>query len=207
MGADPTWPNIARCSIPCDVTLGSAGGGGAAGTLSLLGSVRRRCGPRERVCFFSCFFLICIIVVPVPSVCCSVKLPLCRPTSFRLLLAILLRTPAGGGAAVWRFCCWRQPNQHSMLVNLFGKRLNAHCPPAKWFQAFGYSVQRQWSYSVLTSSRSHFLFAVSRNEAKISKWKCLNHSKLGKQGESAQLWLLPQLSLFSQLHSTADWSS
>jgi len=98
--------------------LGACGGGGLGEWLCCV------------VCF-SCFLLICIVVVPVPSVCCSVKLPLCRPTSFCLLLAILLRTPAGGGAAVWRFCCWRQPNQHSMLVNLFGKRLNAHCPPAK----------------------------------------------------------------------------
>ena len=32
--------------------------------------------------FVSCFLLICIIVVPVPFVCSSVKLPLSRPTSF-----------------------------------------------------------------------------------------------------------------------------
>ena len=56
-----------------------------------------------------CFLLICIVVVAVPSVCCSVKLPLSRPTSFCLFLSILLRTPAGGGAAAWRFCCRRQP--------------------------------------------------------------------------------------------------
>ena len=38
---------------------------------------------RESLCeFVSYFLLICIVVVPVPSVCCSVKLPLSRPTSF-----------------------------------------------------------------------------------------------------------------------------
>ena len=34
--------------------------------------------------FLSCFLLICIVVVPVPSVCCSVKLPLSPPTGFCL---------------------------------------------------------------------------------------------------------------------------
>jgi len=53
--------------------------------------------------FVSYFLLICIVVVTVPSVCCSVKLPLSRPTSFCLFLSILLRTLAGGRAAVWRF--------------------------------------------------------------------------------------------------------
>jgi len=32
--------------------------------------------------FVLCFLLICIVVVPVPSVCCSVKLPLSRPACF-----------------------------------------------------------------------------------------------------------------------------
>jgi len=65
--------------------------------------------------FLSCFLRICIVVVPVPSVCCSVKLPLSRPTGFCLFLFILLRTPAGGGAAAWRFCCWRQPKPRQQL--------------------------------------------------------------------------------------------
>jgi len=34
--------------------------------------------------FVLCFLLICIVVVPAPFVCCSVKLPLSRPTSFCL---------------------------------------------------------------------------------------------------------------------------
>ena len=48
--------------------------------------------------FVLCFLLICIFVVPVPFVYCSVKLPLSRPTSFCLFLSILLRTPAERGA-------------------------------------------------------------------------------------------------------------
>ena len=57
MGADPTWPNRARYSVPCAVTPGSGGGGGAAGTHS----ARERAAPvrseRERVCFCRVFSL------------------------------------------------------------------------------------------------------------------------------------------------------
>jgi len=56
------------------------------------------------------FSLICIVVVAVPFVCCSVELPLSRLTGFCLFLSILLRTPAEGGVAMWPFCCWPQPN-------------------------------------------------------------------------------------------------
>jgi len=52
-----------------------------------------------------------------PSVCCSVKLPLSRPTGFCLFLFILLRTPAGGGAAAWRFCCRQQPKPKHMVYD------------------------------------------------------------------------------------------
>jgi len=44
---DPTWPNRAGYSIPCDVTLGSGGvGRGAAGNHSRLGSAGERGGAR-----------------------------------------------------------------------------------------------------------------------------------------------------------------
>jgi len=84
------------------------------GTRSRLRSARRWCGRTALwvVRFVLCFLLICIVVVPVPFVCCSVKLPLSRPTGFCLFLSILLHTPAGGGAAACRFCCWLQPNQN-----------------------------------------------------------------------------------------------
>jgi len=57
VGADPTWPNRSRYSIPWDVIAGFRCGGGAAATHSWLGSVRRRCGPRERICFCRVFSL------------------------------------------------------------------------------------------------------------------------------------------------------
>jgi len=44
-------------------------------------------------------FLISIVVVTVPFVYCSVKLPLSPSVRFCLFLAILLPTPVGGGAA------------------------------------------------------------------------------------------------------------
>jgi len=87
------------------------GGGSTVGTHSRLGSVPVLSGRTAlwgRVVFL-CIPLICIVVVTVPSVCCSVKLLLSRPTSFCLFLSILLCTVAGGGAAAWRFCCRRQP--------------------------------------------------------------------------------------------------
>jgi len=94
-------------------------GGGGQRELSRGSGVRVRAGPVwERaalwvVRFVLCFLLICIVVVTVPFVCCSVELPLSRPTSFCLFLPILLRTPAGGGAVTWRFCCWPQPNHNT----------------------------------------------------------------------------------------------
>ena len=115
MGADPTWPNRARCSIPCDITLGSGGGGGATG------SVRCRCGPRERVSFCHVFSLSVSLLFLFPSVCCSFKLPLSRPTSFCLFLSILLRTPVGGGAAAWCFCCRQQLKPKHFWFCQFGQ--------------------------------------------------------------------------------------
>jgi len=102
--------HVPSCWVP-------VGGSWAAGTLSWLGSTEWR--PVRAalwvVRFVLCFPLICIVVVTVPFVCCSVKLPLSRPTSFCLFLSILLRTPAGGGAATWRFCCQPQPNHNNMV--------------------------------------------------------------------------------------------
>jgi len=114
--ADPTWPNRAGYSIPCAVKLGS-GGGALGGGNSLM--AREHAAPVRSgrvalwvVRFVLCILFICIVVVPVPSVCCSVKLPLSRPTCFCLFLSILLCTTVGGGAAAWRFCCWPQPNHN-----------------------------------------------------------------------------------------------
>jgi len=84
--ADPTWPNRARYSIPCAVTLGSGWGEQRGGNSLAPGERGRRSGPGEWLsgsCGLCCaFLLIRIVVVPVPFVCCSVKLPLSTPTSF-----------------------------------------------------------------------------------------------------------------------------
>jgi len=102
-----TPPGQTEPGIPYHVTLGSGRRGEARPELTH-GSGARGAGPvRESGSVLrsvlSCFLLICIVVA-VPSVCCSVKLPLSRPTSFCLcFLSILLRTAAGGGAAAWRF--------------------------------------------------------------------------------------------------------
>jgi len=117
---EPSIPyHVPSCWVP-------VGGGCAAGTHSRLGRARRHFGPGESGCvlqalfcwFVLCIPLICIIVVPVPFVCCSVNLPSSRPTIFRLFLSILLRTPVGGGVAAWRFCCQLPPNQN---INERGK--------------------------------------------------------------------------------------
>ena len=111
-GPTPTWPNRAGYSVPRAVMLGSSEGGSAAGTHSRLGSVWRRSCSGERLsvsCGSCCVFSLSVsLLFLFPFVCCSVKLSLYRPTSFCLFLSILLRTPTGGGAAAWRFCCRRQ---------------------------------------------------------------------------------------------------
>ena len=113
-GGDPTWANRARYSISCDVTLGSGVGGGATRRELSHGLGGRGAGPvRESGCLGRtvrcCVFLLFVhLLFLFPSVCCSVKLPLSRPTGFCLFLFILLRTPAGGGAAAWCFCCRQQ---------------------------------------------------------------------------------------------------
>jgi len=74
-------------------------GGGAAGTLSRLRRAEQRFGPREQFCsagLFCIFPFFCIFVVPVPFVCCYVKLPLSRPTSFLPVSFHSPLHPAGG---------------------------------------------------------------------------------------------------------------
>jgi len=72
--ADPTWPNRAGCSIPCALMLGS-GGGEQGGGNSLAAGEHMALVLSGRaalwvVWFVLCFLLICIVVVPVPFVCC-----------------------------------------------------------------------------------------------------------------------------------------
>jgi len=111
------WPHLAKQSPVFHTMCCHAGfrWGGAARRELTCGLWGRGAGPvREsgclgravRCCVFSLFVPLLFLF---PSVCCSVKLPLSRPTGFCLFLSILLRTPVGGGAAAWRFCCRLQP--------------------------------------------------------------------------------------------------
>ena len=81
------WHNLAKQSRVCHTMCRHTGFwwvGGAAGTISRLGSwlwQSWRAALRV-VQFVLGFLLIYIIVVPVPFVCCSVKLPLSRHTGF-----------------------------------------------------------------------------------------------------------------------------
>jgi len=104
-----TPPGQAEQDIPyhvlsCWVPVGRSW---AVGTHSWLGSAQlwSSLGGRLSVLcgFVLCFLLICIVVVTVPFVCCSVKLPLSRPTGFCPFLSHLLCTLVWGGEATWRF--------------------------------------------------------------------------------------------------------
>ena len=113
------WPNLAKQSRVFHTMCHHAGfwWGGAGRRWELTRGSGACCGGAGEwlsgLCgSLLCFLLICIVVVPVPSVCCSVKLPLSRPTSFCLFLSILLCTLAGGGEAAWSFCCRPQPNHN-----------------------------------------------------------------------------------------------
>jgi len=91
-----TEPGIPYHVPSCWVRVGGRGGQSGGNSLAARGCGCRSC-PGERLSrFVLCFLLICIIVVPVPFVCCSVKLPLSRPTSF---LPVSFHSPphTGGG--------------------------------------------------------------------------------------------------------------
>jgi len=84
--------------LPCWVLGGGAGrGGSGVGAQECVG--HRAVGVALGILqFILCILLFSTVVLTVCFVCCSVKLPLSRPTSFCLFLSVLLPTPAGGGA-------------------------------------------------------------------------------------------------------------
>jgi len=96
---DPTWPNRAGYSIPCAVMLdsggGERGGGNSLAAREHAASVWSGRVSLSVVRFVLCFLLICIVVA-VPFVCCSVKLPLSRPISFLLVSFHSPPHPGGG---------------------------------------------------------------------------------------------------------------
>jgi len=87
-------------STPCAVMLGSDGGelGGGNSLAAREGSAAVRSGRTAVwvVRFVLCFLLICTVVLTVPFVCCSVKLPLSRPTSFLPLFFPFSSAPRQG---------------------------------------------------------------------------------------------------------------
>jgi len=135
--ADTTWPTRAGYSIPCAFMLGSSGGEPGGGN-SLVAPERAVAVWSGRaalwvVQFVLCFLLFCIVVVAIPFVCCSVKLPLSQPTSFCLFLSILLCTPAGGGAAARHFYCRPQPNHNNAPSNLdYDSKILLHRGKKMW---------------------------------------------------------------------------
>jgi len=90
-----TEPGIPYHVPSCWVPVGGRHGGNSLAAREGSAAVRS-----ERAVLFCGFVLcnpiFCIVIVPVPFVCCSVNLPLSRPISFCLFLSILLHTLAGG---------------------------------------------------------------------------------------------------------------
>ena len=123
------------------------GGSGAVGTHSWFGRAQRWLGPRERFCsagLFCVFPFFCIFVVTVPFVCCSVKLPLSRPTTFLPVSFHSPPPPEGEGAATWQFFCRLQPkpkhghvtaivNGHNnIIIKVFGSAVVRRKNKGRW---------------------------------------------------------------------------
>jgi len=111
VGAEPTWPNRVPYSIPCDdgfrwggwhVRNSLAAWGGAAPVLFR----REAVWVMRFVVVFSPYLYHCCSCFPLFAVLLNCPYP-DPPVSASLFILVL--TPAGGGVAVWRFCCRRQP--------------------------------------------------------------------------------------------------
>jgi len=76
-----TEPGIPYRVMSCWVPVG---GGSAAGTLLRLGSVRRRCGPREQVCFCRVFSLSVSLLLLFPLFAVLLNCPYPYPPFFCL---------------------------------------------------------------------------------------------------------------------------
>jgi len=103
--ADPTWPNRAGYSIPCAVMLDS-GWRELGSRISLMAleravaAVGQSCSLRSAVlcCVFS---LSASLLLLFPSFAIPLNCPYPDPPVSDCFLSVLLRTPAGGGAAEW----------------------------------------------------------------------------------------------------------
>jgi len=129
-GLTQPHPGQSEPGIPYHVPSGWVLVGGARRGGNSLAAGEGSAAVRSRRAVLFCWFvlyipLFCIVVVAVPFVCCSVKLPLSRPTDFYLFRSILLHTPAGGGAAAWRLCCRLQtkPEHEGRACYLYSHHL------------------------------------------------------------------------------------
>jgi len=91
-------------------------GGGELGGRELAGelaaSVMEGGSVGHAICVvFSSLSVSLLFLFPLFAVLLNCPYP--DPPVFCLFLSILLHTPARGGAAAWRFCCWPQPNHNN----------------------------------------------------------------------------------------------
>jgi len=102
------WGGAARQELTRD---SGVGGGGCGGRLSGL------CG----LCWIFSLSVSLLFLSPLFAVLLNCPYP--DPPVFCLFLSILLHTPAGGGAASWRFCCRLQlkPEQKAKEFNIGSK--------------------------------------------------------------------------------------
>jgi len=132
----PTWPNRAGYSIPCVLMLGSGrgelGGGNSLTPRELTALVRSGRATLSGLCGLGHVFSLSVpLLFLFPLFAVLLNCPYPDPPVFCLFLSILLGTPAGGGAAVWCFCCRLQPNQNNLFSSngslLVGDRCNLQC--------------------------------------------------------------------------------
>ena len=97
--------------------LGSGGGGGRRRELSLGSGVRGGCAG-ERLCGscgLCCVFSLSVsLLFLFPLFAVLLNCPYPDPPVSACFFSILFRTPAGGGAAAWRFCCLPQLNCNTL---------------------------------------------------------------------------------------------
>jgi len=146
--ADPTWPNRAGYSIPRAVMLGSGGGElGGGNTLAArehAAAVRSGRAALWVVRLVLCFLLICVVVVPVHFVCCSVKMTYPDPPvsacfflfssapqwgegrprgAFVAGCSQTITTGKANKADILLGVCYRPPNQDEETDEVFYKQL------------------------------------------------------------------------------------
>jgi len=127
--------------------------------------------------FVLCFPLICIVVVTVPLVCCSVKLPLSQPTGFCLFLSILLRPNPPVSACFFPFSSapwrgeWRPRGafvaSRSQTITLVLAKNMIHCKSERGVFVFHYQQtickpRVRFGYPYLFQVTSYIIYAIPK---------------------------------------------